>query len=85
MLDICKDRNTAETLRNAIITVDKEVLPDLEDGQYFYDDLVGCQVYKENGSLIWEILDIENYCSADIFVIKNGFSTIDCKNEKNYH
>ena len=78
MLNICKDRNTAETLRDAIISVDKESLPDLDEGQYFYEDLIGCQIYDEANNLIGEILDIENYGSADIFVIKQGFTTIDC-------
>ena len=77
-LDICKDRDTAETLRDCIISAEKESLPDLAEGQYFYDDLIGCNVYFEDGEFVGEIVDIENYGSADIFVIKNGLNLINC-------
>ncbi len=78
MLDICKDRDTAETLRDKIIKADKDDLPDLADGQFFYEDLIGCKVYFEDGEFVGEIVDIENYGSADIFVIKNGLNIINC-------
>lgn len=77
-LDICKDRDTAEILRDCIISADKESLPDLAEGQYFYEDLIGCNVYFEDGEFVGEIVDIENYGSADIFVIKNGLKLINC-------
>ena len=77
-LNVCNDRNTAETLRDAIITAEKETLPDLEDNEYFYDDLVGCQVYLDNGEFVGEIVDIENYGNADIFNIHKGLNTVLC-------
>lgn len=77
-LDICNDRDTAETLRDCVISAEKESLPDLAEGQYFYDDLIGCNVYFEDGEFVGEIVDIENYGSADIFVIKNGLNLINC-------
>ncbi len=78
MIDICQDRNTAETMRELIITADKQSLQELKEGQFFYDDLIDCKVYFEDGELVGEIIDIESYGSADIFVIKQGFRQIDC-------
>ncbi len=76
--DCINDRNTAESYRDAEICAEKDALPDLENGQFYYDDLIGCQVYYPNGELIGEIIDIQNYGNADIFEIHKGFSNILC-------
>lgn len=78
MLDICKNRDDAEGLRDFIIEVEKDVLPDLEEGQYFYEDLIGCEVYFEDGEKLGEILDIVNYGASDVFEIKDGYGSVDC-------
>jgi len=38
------DRNAAELLRGYDIMVPKSALPPLEDGEFYWDDLVGCAV-----------------------------------------
>lgn len=77
-IDACNDRDTAENLRDTIITSEKSDLPDLKEGQYFYEDLIGCHVYLSNGEYAGEIIDIENYGNADIFNIHKDFNTILC-------
>lgn len=77
-LDIISDRNAAENYRDAIITADREALPDLSEGQFFYDDLIGCQVYFESGEFVGEIVDIQNYGNADLFEIHKGYSSVLC-------
>ena len=77
-LDIIHDRTEAEKYRDAVITVEREALPDLEEGQFFYEDLIGCQVYFESGEFVGEIVDIENYGNADLFAIHKDFSTVLC-------
>ena len=77
-LDIIRDRNDAEEYRDAILSVEREALPDLEDGQFFYEDLIGCEVFFEDGERVGEIINIENYGSKDIFEIHHGFSNTLC-------
>ena len=77
-LDIICDRNAAENYRGAIITAEKEALPDLEEGQFYYDDLIGCQVYLDTGEFVGEIVDIQNYGNADLFEIHKDYSSILC-------
>lgn len=77
-LDICADRNTAETMRDAIITADTENLSGLGESEYFFDDLVGCHVTDENGADLGEIVEVENYGASDIVTIHQGFSNVAC-------
>lgn len=78
MLDICSDRNTAETLRDAIVSADSENLSELEQGEYYFEDLIGCKVYNEKGEDLGEVIEVENYGTADIITIHKGFSNIAC-------
>ena len=78
MLDICSDRNTAETLRDAIVSADSENLSELEQGEYYFEDLIGCKVYNEKGEDLGEVIEVENYGTADIITIHKGFSSIAC-------
>ena len=77
-LDIIGDRNAAENYRDAIITAEKEALPDLADGQFYYDDLIGCRVFFETGEFVGEIVDIQNYGNADLFEIHKDYGSILC-------
>ena len=43
-LDGVNDRNAAELLRGHDIMVPKSALPALDDGEFYWDDLVGCTV-----------------------------------------
>ena len=44
LLEGVEDRNAAELLRGHHITVPKSALPALEQGEFYWDDLVGCRV-----------------------------------------
>ena len=69
-----QDRNEAELLRNLDIWVEKDKAPELEDEEYFTDDLVGCTLVSEQNDILGHIVNIEKYGSADVFEIigKNG-------------
>lgn len=44
------DRDTAETLRGAALYVEKSRLPDLEDENYYWFELIGMEVYTPDGA-----------------------------------
>ena len=64
----------AETLRNYYIQVKRENLGELEEGTYYIADLLGLDVYSEDGKLLGVLEDIYNTGSNDIYVVreKNG-------------
>ena len=61
----------AEMLRNSYLMVDRKNEPKLEEGTYYIVDLLGIDVYSEEGKLLGKLEDIYNYGSSDIYVVKN--------------
>jgi len=70
-LDGVNSIEDAEKLRNQLIYIDKSQLPELEEGEYFITDLIGCKVYDQDGKELGEITDIDNYGVVDTITIKN--------------
>ena len=52
------DRNTAELLRGADITVDREDAPELPDDRVYIADVIGCSLVDEKGAVLGEIAEI---------------------------
>ena len=61
----------AETLRNSYILVDREIFGSLPEGVYYIADLIGLDVYTENGEYLGKVEDIFNTGSNDIYVVKD--------------
>lgn len=58
----------AEKLRNHYIKIPREDAKELEEGEYFIVDLIGCEVYEKE--LIGILDDIFTTGSNDVYVIK---------------
>ena len=61
----------AETLRNSYILVDRDIFGSLPEGVYYIADLIGLDVYTENGEYLGKVDDIYNTGSNDIYVVKD--------------
>lgn len=61
----------AELLRNSYLKVNRNEEPNLEEGTYYIVDLLGLDVYSDEGSLLGKIDDIFNNGSCDIYAIKD--------------
>lgn len=61
----------AETLKNAILEIDREDAIPLEEGTYFIVDLLGLEVYTDEGKLLGKVEDIYNTGANDIYVVKD--------------
>lgn len=61
----------AEMLRNSYLLIDRKDEPELEEGTYYIVDLLGLDVYSDEGSLLGKLDDIYNYGSSDIYVVKD--------------
>lgn len=64
------DPETALKYRGAILSADKNLLPDLQAGEYFYDQIIGLTVYTTEGNIIGKVSDIFETGSNDIYVVK---------------
>ena len=61
----------AELLKNAYLEIDREDAIPLKEGQYFIVDLIGLDVYTDEGKLLGKVDDIYNAGANDIYVIKD--------------
>ena len=61
----------AEKLRNSYVKIDRKDAIKLEEGQYFIVDLIGLEVYTDEGKLLGKVDDIYNTGANDIYVVKD--------------
>ena len=64
------DRNEAEKLRHTELWIDRDSLPETDEGEFYHDDLLELPVYEESGKLLGRIIAIENYGASDLLEIK---------------
>ena len=60
----------AECLRNGILEVERKDAAKLDEDSYYIADLIGMQVYTDDGKTLGVLDDIYNTGSNDIYVIK---------------
>ena len=61
----------ANLLRNSYLMIDREEEKPLEEGTYYIVDMIGMDVYTDEGEKLGNIEDIFNTGSNDIYVVKN--------------
>lgn len=64
------DRSAAEALRGTLIELDRSELPPLEDGEYYYADLIGLTAVDAAGGPIGKVAAVVNYGAGDLLEIE---------------
>lgn len=64
------DRNEAERLRGTKLYINREDLPEADDGEYYIEDLKGSKVVDGQGKEIGTLLSVENFGASDLLDIK---------------
>jgi 16S rRNA processing protein RimM len=62
----------AQTFKGSQVLVDKTALPHLEEGAYYWFDLIGLRVFSMDGSVLGKIESIIETGSNDVYVVRNG-------------
>lgn len=65
-----EDREHAQTLANIEIGVDFAVFPTLEEGDYYWHDLIGCQVVNLQNYEMGTVSEMMETGSNDVLVVK---------------
>jgi len=65
------DRNQAEVLIGAKLFIPKAELPQLENGSYYWIDLIGIEVYTTEDEYLGRIESIIETGSNDVYVVKD--------------
>jgi len=71
-LEGCMDREGAEELRGAELLVAVHDLPPLEDGVYYYWQILEARVRTVDGELLGTVTEIIETGANDVYVVKNA-------------
>ena len=63
-------REAAQALRGTALSVARETLPALEEGEYYHADLVGLAVVTVAGDAVGRVIAVQNYGASDIVEIE---------------
>lgn len=63
------DRNAAEALRGTMLYVERDSLPDPEEGQYYHADLIGLDAIDPSGEPLGRVISVQNFGAADLLEI----------------
>lgn len=64
------DRNAAEALRGTELTVPREALPPLAEGEYYHADLIGLPCVSTEGEDLGKCAAVENFGAGDVIEIE---------------
>ena len=84
------DINQIEDLKGKVVTINKDDVPKLPEGEYYAEDLIGMEVYTDDGKLLGKLDDVFNTGANDIYqvgkillpVIDDVVKEIDTTNNK---
>ena len=70
IFDGVADRTAAEAMRGQLVEVDRDSLPDLDDGEFYYADLIGLTCFSTDGDTIGSVLSVENFGAGEVLEIE---------------
>lgn len=68
--------NDVEPFKGHLLKVPKEQQVSLEEGEFFYHDIIGCAVFTNNGEELGKVKEILSPGANDVWVVKRkGFGS----------
>lgn len=64
------DRNAAEAMRGTELTVPREALPPLAEGEYYHADLIGLPCVSTEGEDLGKCVAVENFGAGDVIEVE---------------
>ena len=64
------DRTTAERMRGTELTVARDALPPLGEGEYYHADLIGLPAVSTTGDDLGRVVAVENFGAGDVLEIE---------------
>jgi 16S rRNA processing protein RimM len=66
------DRTTAERMRGTELTVARDALPPLGEGEYYHADLIGLAAVSTAGDDLGRVVAVENFGAGDVLEIEGS-------------
>ncbi|MTI01078.1 ribosome maturation factor RimM [Roseibium sp. RKSG952] len=64
------DRNAAETLNGTDLYVFRDQLPEPDEDEFYYSDLVGLDVKQPDGALLGKIAAVQDFGAGDLLEVR---------------
>ena len=61
----------AEKFKNLQIKIDSENIEELEENEFYFHEIIGCEVFDEKGQSLGEVVEILTPGANDVWVIKS--------------
>ena len=71
-LEGIRTRDEAEQLRGNAVLIDPAELPPLEEGEYYWHEILGLRVVTEGGRDVGKVMEIFPTGSNDVYVVRKG-------------
>jgi len=65
-------RDQAEHLRSSLVWLDRARIGPLEDGRWFVQDLIGVEVFTEEGEDLGKLTEVMHMPANDVYVVRGG-------------
>ncbi len=65
-----KDRTAAERLTRLRLYVERDALPEVEEDEFYYSDLIGLRVELNDGTHFGEVVLVHNFGASDLLEVK---------------
>lgn len=65
------DRTLASTLTNALVYISSDQLPPLAEGEFYYHEIIGMDVYEENDTYLGVLLQVLDTGANDVYLIRD--------------
>lgn len=62
--------NDVEKFKGGELYIPEEDLQELDEGEYYYHEIIGCDVFTEEGELIGKVKEILSPGANDVWVVK---------------
>src|SRR5690606_9691043 len=63
--------NDVERYKGGMLKVKETDLQELEEGEYYYHEIIGCEVFTDSGQLIGRVKEILSPGANDVWVIRS--------------
>lgn len=64
------DRDAAQALKGTELFVSRDVLPPVDEGEFYYEDLTGLKTVDEDGKENGQVMSVQNYGAGDLLEVR---------------
>lgn len=64
--------SSVEPLKGGLLKIREDQLTDLDEGEFYFHEIIGCEVYTDAGELVGKITEILSPGANDVWVVKGN-------------